>query len=122
MKDVAAGLLRNVRVTFNAPAAGELSERIGMTARRDFLLLYKEVLHNVARHSQANAVTIEIVSRGNALELTVSDNGVGFSPGSERPGTGLKSIAERVNRLGGTLEVATSPGGGTTTRLTLRRT
>lgn len=122
MKDVAASLLRNVRLTFNAPAASELSERIGMAARRDFLLLYKEVLHNVARHAQASAVTIDIVSRGNALELTVSDNGVGFSPESLRPGTGSKSISERVARLGGTLEVTTSPGGGTTTRLTLKRT
>jgi signal transduction histidine kinase/ligand-binding sensor domain-containing protein len=122
MKDVAATLLHSVRLTFNTPAARELSERIGMTARRDLLLVYKEVLHNVAKHARASEVTVDIVARGTVLELTVSDNGVGFNPGEPRTGTGSKSMHERVARLGGTLGVTSAPGQGTTTRLTLRRT
>lgn len=122
MKDVAASLLHHVRVTFNAPAESELSERIGMAARRDLLLVYKEMLHNVAKHAQASEVSVDIMVRGGAVEVTVTDNGVGFNPGAPRAGTGFKSMQERVARLGGTLAVNSAPGRGTTARLTLRRT
>jgi len=122
MKDVAGSMLHHVRVTFNTPAESELSERIGMAARRDLLLVYKEVLHNVAKHAQASEVTVDVVARGGAVEVTVTDNGVGFSPGESRAGTGFKSMQERVARLGGTFVVNSVPGRGTTARLTLRRT
>jgi ligand-binding sensor domain-containing protein len=122
MKDVAASLLHHVRVTFNTPAASELTERIGMAARRDLLLVYKEMLHNVAKHAQASEVSVDIMVRGGAVEVTVTDNGVGFNPAEPRAGTGFKSMQERVARLGGTLAVNGAPGRGTTARLTLRRT
>lgn len=117
MQDAAAELLPGVRVAFDfdresAPAPLE------MAARRDLLLAYKEALHNVARHSAASTVSVRLVRRGRQLELTVTDDGRGFDPDAVRIGTGLKSLAERAARLGGTLEILSASGEGTKIRLT----
>ncbi|HJU75224.1 MAG TPA: two-component regulator propeller domain-containing protein [Gemmatimonadaceae bacterium] len=122
MKDVASVLLPNAQVTFHAPAAAELRAKVGMAARRDLLLLFKELLHNVARHSRAASTTIEIAVHRDHLELIVSDDGVGFEPESVKSGTGIKSLHERAARLGGTLVLSSEPGRGTTARLKLKKT
>ena len=119
LKDVAGTLLRGVRVQFEVLSAQELSGRIGMSARRDLLLAYKEMLHNVARHANATEVHVALVPRGGVLELTVSDNGTGLEGGGSRNGIGLKSLAERARRLGGHFELESRPEGGTTARLRL---
>jgi signal transduction histidine kinase/streptogramin lyase len=122
MKDVASSLLRDVNVTFHTPPSGELAEKINMAARRDLLLAFKELLHNVARHSRASNVRIELNSRGNEVALVVSDDGVGFDDGGAPSGTGLKSVRERAARLGGRFEVCSARGRGTTARFTLQLT
>ena len=133
MRDVTSGLLHGVRVSFEAPPASELATRIGMGARRELLLLYKELLHNVAKHAHASEVRIALLLQRHTLELTVSDNGVGFSGngvgaaahgeiGAVGGGTGLKSMRERAERLGGELTLTSEPGQGTTARLVVRVT
>ena len=119
MKDVAATLLRGVRVQFEVPTSQELAAHIGMSARRDLLLAYKEMLHNVAKHANATEVEVVLAPRGGMLELTVSDNGSGLGATVSRNGTGLKSLVERARRLGGRFELEDRPGGGTTARLWL---
>ena len=119
MKDVAGALLPGIRVRFDVPPSQELTARIDMSARRDLLLAYKEMLHNVAKHARATEVDVSLVPRAGALELTVSDDGAGLDPTGARNGTGLKSLAERARRLGGQFEIETRPGGGTTARLRL---
>lgn len=122
MRDVAGSLLPHVRVSFDAPPAAELSTRIEMSMRRDLLLLYKELLHNVARHARASEVRIELAATRDAITLTVADDGVGFEPSVAGSGTGLRSLRERAARLGGSLEMRSSPGKGTSARLELKRT
>ncbi|MGH7586926.1 MAG: sensor histidine kinase [Gemmatimonadales bacterium] len=119
MKDVAGTLLRDVRLRFEVPASADLPARIGMSARRDLLLAYKEMLHNVAKHAHATEVEVALVVRAGALELTVSDNGTGPGASESRNGTGLRSLSERARRLGGQFELLGRPGGGTTARLRL---
>jgi len=121
MKDVAASLLHDVKITYHLPPA-DASRHIDMAVRRDLLLLYKEMLHNVAKHAQATEVHITLrVSRG-SIELTVTDNGVGFSPNGSPVGTGLKSLRERADRLGGELRLESAPGRGTTLQFIHRET
>jgi signal transduction histidine kinase len=122
MKDVAADLLSDVQVHFHAPPPAELSERVGMAARRDLLRIYKEVLNNIARHARAANVEIRLVSRADRLELLVSDDGAGFDPAGVRTGTGLKSMRERAAHIGARLELVSRNGGGTSVRVTLQRT
>jgi len=69
-----------------------------------------EALMNVARHSGARSARIEVV-RGDALVLRVDDDGRGMGPDAQ-PGVGTRSMRERAEEQGGTLQIATlSPRG-----------
>jgi signal transduction histidine kinase len=122
MRDVAGDLLRDVPVSFHAPAPDQLSSKIDLTARRDLLLIYKELLHNIARHAHARAVRIDLTSRRDEIELVVSDDGCGFDSSAVRLGTGLRSMRERAERLGGRFDLTSTRGAGTTATLVVPRT
>ena len=75
----------------------------------------QEALTNVARHARASRVSI-VLSRPDAqVALVVEDDGVGFDAATSGAGRlGLAGMRERVGLIGGTLELESSPGGGTT--------
>ncbi len=91
--------------------------------RRHLLLILKEAIHNVARHSGCRHVWITLASEGSRLRVEVRDDGRGFAEGAAQlkmtvGGHGLKSMASRAEQLRGSLRVDSSPGQGTTLRLT----
>ena len=74
----------------------------------------QEALSNVARHSEADQVEVELTRQEDDLVLTISDDGRGFdSAAQESRGFGLQSMQERVEALGGQLLVQSEPGQGT---------
>jgi two-component system sensor histidine kinase UhpB len=91
----------------------------------------QEALTNVVRHAAARHVWIELSQSESALELVVRDDGVGFDvvapqeQAARHGRLGLWGMRERVEILGGILQVESKPGRGTRTRasfpLTLRR-
>jgi PAS domain S-box-containing protein len=77
----------------------------------------QEALHNIVKHARANNVGLSLRCEPGYLTLEVSDDGVGFDAGGEFPGhLGLRSMRERAQRLGGTIEVESSSGAGTVVR------
>ncbi|MBW3624249.1 MAG: PAS domain S-box protein [Armatimonadetes bacterium] len=80
----------------------------------------QEALNNVARHSGASRVSILLERRDGHIDLIVEDNGSGFDPDEALYGPaaghhlGLRGMRERAALLGGTLEVESEPGLGTT--------
>jgi signal transduction histidine kinase len=84
----------------------------------------RKLLENVAVHASCNRATLDIrPSDPDHIQLTVSDEGVGFNPASLQNlpsvGFGLFSIREQAELLGGTLEVNGSPGKGTGAMVTV---
>ena len=74
----------------------------------------QEALTNISRHSGATAVGVDLVWSDNEILLDISDNGQGFNPAArDGKGLGLQSMRERVEALGGRLEVSSTPGRGT---------
>jgi signal transduction histidine kinase len=112
-------MLGDTAYTFQCPP-GVFARTLTMEQRRHLFLLYKEVLHNVVRHAQAEQVTISVARRDGVLVLEVRDDGVGFDPDAAHPGTGLRSVRARARALGGRLTVQSQPRAGTTVRLTVR--
>ncbi|HCC46589.1 MAG TPA: chemotaxis protein CheR [Elusimicrobia bacterium] len=82
----------------------------------------QEALNNVGKHSKASVAAVALAREGKGIVLSVRDNGVGFTPGASRQaagnGIGLGSMRERAELAGGTMELDSTPGGGTT--LTVR--
>lgn len=71
----------------------------------------QEAINNAAHHGQANHCTVALDIDGDALQLTITDDGAGLSK-SATSGVGLISMRERVAELGGTLTIQTLPAGG----------
>jgi signal transduction histidine kinase len=76
-----------------------------------------EALANAAKHARASAVHIELVADDGAVRLSIRDDGVGGAD-PER-GSGLIGLRDRVEALGGTIEIASPAGGGTSLLVTL---
>jgi two-component system sensor histidine kinase UhpB len=75
----------------------------------------EEALNNVRQHSGAAQVEVLLQALGDGLALTVHDDGRGL-PWTGRAGMGLRGMRERVLLLGGSLEVSSPEGRGTTVR------
>jgi ligand-binding sensor domain-containing protein/signal transduction histidine kinase len=97
---------------FNAPDS--LPEtKIETDMRREIFLIFKEAVNNAIRHSRGSYVKIELSFENGALQLAVKDNGTGFDTTKNHRGHGLSSIRQRAERIGGELEINSTPGAGT---------
>jgi signal transduction histidine kinase len=79
----------------------------------------QEALTNCMRHAHATRVEVKLERRGDALEASIADDGVGIEQSRQRTGLGLRGIEERVRDLAGSVTVRTAPQGGTTIRVIL---
>jgi two-component system sensor histidine kinase UhpB len=74
----------------------------------------QEALNNIAQHSGAERVEIELeAGRGGGVKLCVKDDGRGFDASHQNGGLGLGGMAERARLVGGRLEIDSTPGAGT---------
>ena len=75
----------------------------------------QESLSNIVRHAQASEVEVVLAQEAGHIALRISDNGVGMRPGDhgKRCAFGLKSIRERVQAMGGEMQIDSQPGQGT---------
>lgn len=77
----------------------------------------QEALANVRKHAEASAVRVELWHRGERAGVTVRDDGVGFDPAARTAGYGLRGMRGRLEQVGGTVTVDSSPGNGTRVRI-----
>lgn len=75
--------------------------------------LVQEALTNVARHAAATRVQVSLTQNDAGLRVAIADDGRGFDPAMARKTFGLLGMSERVNMLGGDLEIDSQPGQGT---------
>ena len=100
------------------PRAGQtrLSPELETTVYR----LVQEALTNVVKHARAGTVWVTVtVTEADDVAIEVRDDGVGFAAQGPTSGFGLAGIRERVYLAGGTLEIETGAGTGTSLRARL---
>jgi signal transduction histidine kinase len=84
------------------------------TTREELMLIAREALRNVERHSGASHVDIVLIADSNEIVLQITDHGRGFDSTMSRPGHfGLQSMRERAASCGGRLDISSTPGAGT---------
>ncbi|HTS16062.1 MAG TPA: PAS domain S-box protein [Verrucomicrobiae bacterium] len=112
---------------------GEFSQRSGLAIAyhgteipklRDMATthLYRvaqEALTNVAKHARARQTEVRLAVDGDVLHLSVGDDGAGFDAAPSRWGLGLVGIRERIDQLGGQLEIRAQTGKGTHLEVTI---
>ena len=99
----------------------DLPERSGLSPALESVCyrVAQEALTNVARHAEATQVDVRLALRPTTVHLEIRDNGRGLDPAAPpRPrgatgGRGLVGMRERVELLGGTIQIEGSPGAGT---------
>jgi signal transduction histidine kinase len=73
-----------------------------------------EALNNVAKYAEASSVKVGLADEGDELQFRIVDDGRGFDTSVTDYGTGLQGMADRLDAVGGTLDVRSEPGRGTT--------
>ena len=73
-----------------------------------------EALQNVAQHAGAAPTVVWLSATDGRVKFSITDSGPGFEQQPDEPGPGLQTMTDRVRALGGSLEVRSSPGSGTT--------
>lgn len=95
----------------------EGERRLPITIEEDLYWIAQEALNNVRKHAAAHNVTVHLQFTAVTVRLEVIDDGVGFEPQAARTegrgSGGLRSVAERTERLGGTLHYESGPNQGT---------
>jgi signal transduction histidine kinase len=89
----------------------EVRERLDAGIEAAAYFVVSEALTNVAKYAEAETVSVDVRSAGGSLLLTIADDGIG---GAELGrGSGLRGLVDRVQAVGGTLDVRSPPGRGT---------
>jgi signal transduction histidine kinase len=91
---------------------------LSLDAQRDVLLILKEALHNIRKHSGARRVDVRLCESDGHFRMEIGDDGCGFDP-ANATGCGLANMQRRAQRIGGKLDVDSVPGRGTRLTLTL---
>ena len=102
-----------------------IDSSIGLRPSQELQLvrIVQEALTNVRKHARASHARVEIRRENGNLVVLIVDDGVGFSAGarprSDFPQFGLSTMRERAESIGGTLNIDSTPGSGTTVRFEL---
>jgi len=124
------GLIEDIRdqleaLRFRAEVTTELhydalpdEGRLPLGAQETIFRVVQEALSNVARHARARhtqvALTCETTNGSEVLRVCITDDGQGFDPATTPSGMGLTNMRTRIEAIGGTLAVRSTPNAGTT--------
>ncbi|HEY6900069.1 MAG TPA: two-component regulator propeller domain-containing protein [Puia sp.] len=93
---------------------------LGMERRREFYLIYKEALNNIAKYAGTCHVWISLVAGENNITLRIRDDGSGFDPALVKSsGNGLANMRQRAASLHGSISISSAVGSGTEIVLTI---
>lgn len=121
MRQAADQLLSGLHYTFDSPDK-PAQRKLSLLFRRNVYLIFKEILHNIAKHARAARVEIVLRETDGRLQLRVTDDGRGFSDTAPTRGAGLHNMRRRASQLGGTIEISTPHHGGVRVSVEVRIT
>lgn len=116
LRETAAAMLAAVPHEFEEDPAVRRRE-LPLEFKRQVLLVFKEALHNLMRHSGATHATVKVGGDSRKFTLELIDNGKGFDAAKPVSGAGLTGMKQRASTLGGSLILDSSRGEGTRIRL-----
>jgi|SRR5689334_16771973 len=109
----------NVDLDFHA---GRSNRRLLAEIEDAAYRLIQEALNNAVQHGEITRAQIDVAEDGGSIRVRVSDDGCGFDPQADSDGFGLIGMRERVELTGGSIELISATGEGTTVRAVLPAT
>lgn len=121
MRSLAYNLLKAKKIECSFKTDESLNSlTLSMQTRRNFYLIFKEVLNNLVKYSQASRANVMLLHENRQVILVVRDNGVGFDVSAKYNGNGLNNIRRRANEINAQLNIESATGAGTTIELNLK--
>jgi signal transduction histidine kinase len=125
MESYAKPLLAAKNISFEFTCSEDLlKSNLKMEKRKNMYLVFKEAVNNALKYSGCTRLNVVISNTRNQLQMTISDNGMGFDTGLESQkkggslgGNGLKNMTMRALEMKGNVYITSSPGNGTTINL-----
>lgn len=120
MREYAVEMLEAKNIDFTFKVSEEIDElKIPMQMRKDYFLIFKEAVNNLAKYSQCSHAAIAIQHTNRNIVTTIADNGTGFDLQAINSRNGLKNMQQRANSIKGKFEIETKPGKGTCITLSI---
>jgi len=122
LRFLADGVSKRANIPIHVEA--NFAERLPGPVETAIYRVVQEALNNAVKHANATDIWICVKRHAKTLSCTVRDNGRGFDVPAlrvqrQRKGLGLTAMQERLNAVGGAVEIESSPGKGTELRITL---
>jgi ligand-binding sensor domain-containing protein/two-component sensor histidine kinase len=117
MREIATSVLEAKDIDLDFRTDPSIEEvKMDMQARRDFFLVFKEAINNIAKYSNASKAKVHLALHHQRLIMIVQDDGIGFDI-DKADGNGLGNMYKRATSLKGRIQIQSKPGEGT--RITL---
>ncbi|HBQ59979.1 MAG TPA: histidine kinase, partial [Balneolaceae bacterium] len=116
----ASDLLESKNISYSLKITEHIPGKLDMQLRQHLWLIFKEMVTNAARHSEANNLDIIIKVKDGMFSLVVQDDGTGMDVDGVKKGNGLININKRAELIGAEVDLRTSEGFGTRWKLNVR--
>jgi signal transduction histidine kinase len=96
-----------------------MEERLEQSTEIVLYRIVQELLNNVVRHARAGNVLLQLIRKQDRFSLTVEDDGIGFDSKTSncQTGAGIANVKARAEYLGGTVDIHSAPGQGTSVNI-----
>jgi len=114
MRQYASEILEAANISFTIELNGfDKRVQLPLEIRKDFYLIFKEAINNLAKYSDAQHARIIMNFSHNVIHLVIEDDGVGFDLDQIDSGNGLKNMKARSRDIKGEFSIYSMPGAGT---------
>lgn len=115
MKKFAGQILesKNINYNFNISGIHSKEQVLDIETRQNVYLIFKEILNNIVKHSQATETSIVMSSTPKSLQIEIKDNGIGLDDSTITKGNGLNNMKQRAEKLKGTFKIGPFDSKGT---------
>ena len=109
----ASDILEAQGIDYSLEMDESIPGNLDMELRKNLWLIFKEIITNITKHSEADYVLISFKTHSNRLHIKIRDNGTGFDMKAIESGNGIQSITKRVEAIKGTVNLESEIGEGT---------
>lgn len=109
MQDYVNNLLSNKETKYRFDKLN-MDEKLTVPLKENIYLIFKEAINNIAKHSDASKVEIELKTVNGSFDLYIRDNGKGIQPNARKTGHGLRNMKMRANRIQADIEFKNETG------------